>query len=188
MKGLLGKFEVIIALALLAVFLIWSASKCGDATVKTPANEATADSLASVAQPAANEDDSGVLTEGLRQKIAERAAADSIAAAAAKDTAASPSTVAAKSTEPTYSQLYVTIDHLKIRAEPGLQGKVLGELKLFDKVYFLEEVTDTTYEVNLGYEMADEPYVKVKTKRGTVGWVYGAGVHYHKKKREGVLE
>jgi hypothetical protein len=42
--------------------------------------------------------------------------------------------------------------------------------------------------VNLGTEKADEPYVKIKTKRGTVGWVYGAGVHYVKKKRSGVLE
>ena len=195
MKGLLGKFEVIIALVLLAVFIMWSASKCREATVKnSPEETAIADSLARISQPVANTDSpqNGVLSDALRAKIAERAAADSMAAAVAKDstggTLKSARPAAPKTEASVYSQLYVTIDKLKIRGEPGLESKVLGELKLFDKVYFLEEVTDTTYEVNLGYELADEPYVKVKTKRGTVGWVYGAGVNYYKKKREGVME
>ena len=52
----------------------------------------------------------------------------------------------------------------------------------------MNEVTDSTYEVNLGKEKANEPYVKIKTKRGTVGWVYGAGVHYVKKKHSGTLD
>ena len=34
-----------------------------------------------------------------------------------------------------------------------------------------------------GYEIADEPWVKVQHKRGRIGWVYGAGVNYYKKKR-----
>ncbi len=74
-----------------------------------------------------------------------------------------------------------------MRKTPGLKGESLGELKLFDEVYYMNETTDSLYEVNLGREMAKEPYVKIKTKRGTVGWVYGAGVHYIKKKRSGTL-
>ena len=190
MKGLLRKTEVLIALVLVAIFLVWSSSKCREATVKPdPAEAALADSLAQIAESDANAaTDNGMLSENLRQKIAERAAADSLAAAAKMDSLGGKPGAPAQSQEPTYNYLWVTIDKLKIRDEPGLKSQVLGELKLFDKVYFLEEMTDTTYQVNLGYEVADEPYVKVKTQRGTVGWVYGAGVHYHKEKREGVLE
>ena len=58
----------------------------------------------------------------------------------------------------------------------------------FEQVNFLGEVTDSTTEVNLGYEIANEPWVKVQHTRGKIGWVYGAGVNYYKKKRDGVLE
>ena len=81
-----------------------------------------------------------------------------------------------------------TFDKLKIRSEPGLKSKVLGELPLFSEVYFMDEVTDSVYTVSLGKEIAEEPDIKVKTQRGTVGWVYGAGVNYYKKKRAGGLE
>ena len=50
----------------------------------------------------------------------------------------------------------------------------------------MNEVTDSTYQISLGKEMADEPWVKVKNNRGKIGWVYGAGINYYKKKREGV--
>lgn len=191
MKNILRKPELLIAFALLGIFLIWSSKKCTEATVKpSPEETAIADSLAQTAQPIASNSgaNDGMLSDELRKKIAERAAADSLAAAAMRDSLGTTSTTANISTEPAYNYLWVTIDKLKIRTEPGLKSEILGELKLYDKVYYLEEMTDTTYQINLGYEVADEPYVKVRTQRGTVGWVYGAGVHYHKQKREGVLE
>ena len=50
----------------------------------------------------------------------------------------------------------------------------------------MNEVTDSTFQINLGKEVADEPWVKVRSKKGHVGWVYGAGVDYYKYKRPGV--
>lgn len=187
MKGLLSRIEIIVAGVLLLIFIIWSASKCSETREEMSSDTSTeaVDSLANAEQNPADTDGSGAaLSDALREKIAERAAADSAAAAANPGAA----TTAVASPDAEYTRLWVTIDKLKIRTSPGLGSEVLGELKLFDRVYFLDEVTDTTYQVNLGYETADEPYLKVKTKRGTVGWVYGAGVHYIKKKREGVLE
>ncbi len=84
--------------------------------------------------------------------------------------------------------LYVTIDGLNMREAPDLNSPVITRLELFERVIFMNEVTDSTYQISLGYEVADEPWVKVKHKKGKVGWVYGAGVNYYKKKREGVLE
>jgi hypothetical protein len=110
---------------------------------------------------------------------------------------ATPTVVAPRTTTPTTTptapaktegqQLYVTIDGLNVRAEPNLKAKSFGKLKLFDQVTFLGKVTEDAQKLSLGTDEAEEPWVKIKTKRGTIGWVYGAGVSYYKKKRKGVL-
>jgi hypothetical protein len=100
--------------------------------------------------------------------------------------AAQPVPVATNSSE--YSRLYITINKLKLRKGPELDSEVVAQLGLFEEVYFLNEVTDFKTELNLGLETATEPWVKIRTKTGQEGWVFGAGVNYYKKKREGVLE
>jgi hypothetical protein len=195
MKGLLSKLEYIVIGIFALIFLMWAISKCSshkkqaqeDATI-----EAKQDSLDKTVQPATAIPKPVTATP--QAQASQTGVSNQSLAVDSTKTAASPATKPAqpeKSQEvqqPQGSKLYVTIDKLKIRKTPGLKGELLGELKLFDEVYYQNEVTDSTYEVNLGKEMANEPYVKVKTKRGTVGWVYGAGVHYVKKKRSGVLE
>lgn len=200
MKGLLSKVEYIVIGLLAIIFLIWTASKCNaqkEDAQSTEAIEALEDSLAQAAnqpktttptstqQPAA-QPATPASSPDTYQPIDGSAPAQTAGTQATS--AAKPAADATAQTEPNLSKLYVTIDKLKVRKTPGLKGELLGELKLFDEVYYMNEVTDSTYEVNLGREKANEPYVKIKTKRGTVGWVYGAGVHYVKKKRSGVLE
>ena len=189
MKGLLTKIEVLVVVAFILIFIFWAGSRCKETKVQmqeAAIAEAVEDSLSEAKEPLREKTSSpNTLEEALRKKKEELAAA--AADSAAKMTAA-PVGETATPAEPDYSKLYITIDKLKIRSAPGLKSKVLGELPLFAEVYFLEEVTDSTYAISLGKEIADEPYVKIKTKRGTVGWVYGAGVNYYKKKREGVLE
>jgi hypothetical protein len=177
MKGLRGNFEMIIIGIFILVFLIWAVSKCNSSKAKLQqeaATEAMEDSLSqqatnppATATPPATKDTTALQSNKAPQPIA-------------------PANTTQES--PQGTKLYVTIDKLKIRKSPGLKGESLGELKLFDEVFYMNEVTDSLYTLNLGYEEAKEPYVKVKTKRGTIGWVYGAGVHYVKKKRSGVLE
>lgn len=183
MKGLLSKIEYIVIGVFALIFLVWAVSKCNahkDQAQEDAAVEAQEDSLANATKPAATATPQPAAT------AASTATADTTKTAA--QPATQPTAQPAKAQEPQGSKLYVTIDKLKLRKAPGLKSESLGELKLFDEVYYMDEVTDSTYEVNLGKEIAKEPYVKVKTKRGTVGWVYGAGVHYVKKKRSGVLE
>ena len=98
-----------------------------------------------------------------------------------RDTVSPAPTADSVPTAPVASRLYVTIDGLNLRREPGLSSPVIVKLGLFDEVYYAEEVTDSTFRVNLGRAEADEPYVKVRTKAGTTGWVYGAGVNYYRK-------
>ena len=201
MKGLLSKVEYIVIGVLALIFLMWTASKCNahkEEAQSAKAIEAREDSLAQAAKKPAN-----ALSPIVEQATPQPATPASNPGAYTPingETATAPATGAQTTTaqpaaaetaapkEAGGSKLYVTIDKLKVRKTPGLKGDLLGELKLFDEVYYMNEVTDSTYVVNLGKEKADEPYVKIKTKRGTVGWVYGAGVNYIKKKRSGVLE
>lgn len=89
---------------------------------------------------------------------------------------------------PKQTMLYVTIDQLKMRKEPGLKGKSIGQLDLYSQVYFTGERTDWKQEISLGKEKVTDCWVKIKTKEGKTGWVFGAGVNYYKEKRKGVIE
>lgn len=84
------------------------------------------------------------------------------------------------------TRLYVTIDQLNLRTGPSLDSTAIGKLALYEEVYFLNEITPFTQAISLGTEMANEPWVKIRSRRGVEGWVYGAGVYYYKRKREGM--
>ena len=160
----LPKLEFIVIGVFFIVFLIWAVPKCS-ATKKelNPEPETTAtDSITVVA------DTSKTTVEVTPTEQA--------------------NPVPVNSGNENLSRLYVTIDKLKLRKGPDLDSAVVQQLNLFDEVYFLNEVTDFKTTLNLGLEEAEEPWVKVKTKTGQSGWVFGAGVNYYKKKREGVLE
>jgi hypothetical protein len=207
MKGLLSKVEYIVIGVLALIFLLWTASKCNahkEGAQDAEAIEAREDSLAQAGQkpttatpppiaqqptaaaPASSPDTYQPIDGSAPATTTTATTAPTTQAAGTKPVATQQAT--AQNADAGRSKLYVTIDKLKVRKTPGLKGELLGELKLFDEVYYMDEVTDSTFVVNLGTEKADEPYVKIKTKRGTVGWVYGAGVHYAKKKRSGVLQ
>ncbi len=95
---------------------------------------------------------------------------------------------AASSAGPTYSKLFVTIDGLKVRKEPNLKSDVVTRLKLEEQVFFLNKKSEKTETINLGYETATDYWVNIRTKSGKEGWVFGAGVHYYRMKRKGVME
>lgn len=83
-----------------------------------------------------------------------------------------------------YSTLYVSIDGLNVRKEPGLKSETVAKLALYEPVTFLNQKTDWTQEISLGSEKVTDHWVKVRTQSGKEGWVFGAGVHYYKMKRQ----
>jgi hypothetical protein len=99
-----------------------------------------------------------------------------------------PTTNSTATTKPAGTTLFVTIDGLKVRKEPGLKSTTVATLDLYEQVTFLNERTDWTQEISLGYEKVTDHWVKVRTKAGKTGWVFGAGVNYYKEKRKGVME
>ncbi len=103
-------------------------------------------------------------------------------------TAPKPSTTAAKTEVPKAgTTLYVTIDGWKVRKEPGLKGDPIELLPLYTPVTFLNQKTEWTQEISLGYEKVTDHWVKIRTPTGKVGWVFGAGLHYYKTKRTGIM-
>lgn len=85
--------------------------------------------------------------------------------------------------EPVAGGLYVLINGLNVRAKPDLKAKSLGKLKLNDQVTFMHEVTEIPQPVRLADgTTVTKPWFKIKTKRGTIGWVHGSGVDFYKRK------
>ena len=173
----LPKVEVLIILVFFASFMAWAISKC-DATKKSfqddPVEESGSDpngipTIDSLNTPTTTSD--GTFPSGEAPQLSTNT-----------PTISQPTV----SQQPRYSKLYITIDGLKMRTGPSLDSTVILQMKLFEQVDFLNEFTDSTYQINLGYEMADEPWFKIQ-HRGRQGWVYGAGVNFYKKKREGAF-
>ena len=64
-----------------------------------------------------------------------------------------------------------------------MDSTIITKLKLFEEVSFMDEVTSFKQRISLGPEIAEEPWVKIRSRKGHIGWVYGAGVNYYKKRR-----
>jgi hypothetical protein len=172
--GFLPKVEVLIILVFFASFMAWAISKC-DATKKSFEDDP-------VEETTLNGDGTNAIDS------VETSPTDPFPSGEAPQLSTTTPTVGQPtvSQQPRYSKLYITIDGLKMRKGPSLDSAVVLQMKLFEQVDFMNEFTDSTYQINLGYEMADEPWFKIQ-HRGKVGWVYGAGVNFYKKKREGAF-
>lgn len=167
--SLLPKMEVLIIVIFFIGIVIWTFDKCGD-TKRSYQEQASGES-----------DD---VEELINRNIGEVELPPEDSLADVLPSGQSARSVPSPARGADYAPLYVTIDGLNLRDQPNLQGKVLTSLKLFEEVTFMGEVTDSTEQINLGGITPDEPWVKVQG-RGHIGWVYGAGVEYYKKKLEG---
>ena len=164
-KSALLRFENLILLVFFLSFLVWAVSKCN----------ATKAEYQQYAPPPEQIDESTTPVESTEEIPAETTA---------DPTPAPVETV--RTVRERVTPLYITIDELNMRAEPSLESEILAKLTLFEEVIFMNEVTDFQQTISLGLIEATEPWIKVKTQKGKVGWVYGAGVNYYKTKLEGV--
>lgn len=173
----LPKFEVLIILVFFMSFIVWAVSQCNETKALYQEDE-----------PETTSEDASIESTNIP---------DSLTTSLTNTTLPNNTTTTPQNTPPppattarplnNFAPLFVTIDGLNMRTGPSLDSGIVVKLKLFEQVNFMGEVTDSTEQINLGYETADEPWVKVQHKRGKVGWVYGAGVNYYKKKRGGVI-
>lgn len=176
-KGILPSVEILIILVFFLSFIIWAVSKCNDKQLSFD------DSLPNQAAAKTEQDimDSMALAP-LRPKALPQKEEPIVV----ENPVSGTSSTSTPKTATAASRLYVTIDGLNMRTGPHLDSTIVAKLSLFEEVFFMNEITDSTQQINLGKEVADEPWVKVQNKRGKTGWVYGAGVNYYRKKRDGV--
>lgn len=170
--SLLPKIEVLILAIFFFSFVVWMVPKCA----ATKAEYQEAEAVEAAEDALLQEDSTGQ--------------ADSANVIPAPASTSIPTPVQRRRPIPGRPQieqvtpLYVTLENLNMRTEPRVGAKILDRLSLYEEVVFLNEVTDSTEEINLGKIVANEPWVKVRNKKGQEGWVYGAGVHYYKIKLE----
>lgn len=172
------KFQFLLFGVLLVVLLIWGSGKCSR-TLDDYETERMAETIAQLRADSLARAEAAAATP----------ATTAPAAAPARDRATTRDTIRGGNIQVIRERttpLYVTIEGLALRSGPGLNYQVLDRLKLFDEVNFLQEVTDSLYEIKLGTITPREPWVKVRSPKGRDGWVYGAGVDFYKYKLEGV--
>ena len=179
--------EIMFILVLFGSFLVWAVSKC-NMTKEMLGNEDTPTEVVTVEQiPPATPDNTNAAPASPAATIAQQPITNNPAVPNSTIPVAQtppPTQVIPQAAPQTvYTRLYVTMDSLKMRTGPSLDSTIVARLPLFEEVIYLNEVTAFSQKINLGPEIADEPWVKVRNRTGQIGWIYGAGVHYYKKRR-----
>lgn len=184
-KSLLPGLEIMIIIVFFISFMLFAIPRCNEKQLEYASTDA-ADTPAAIDQ--ADETLQTTSAEPDSILVPNNAATEvTVPVATAPALQTIPPTLPATVTN-TATRLYVTIDGLNIRSGPSLDSAILNKLVLFEEVHFLNEITPFTEQISLGTTVADEPWIKVKTKRGGEGWVYGAGVFYYKRKYPGMDE
>ncbi|MBK7871591.1 MAG: SH3 domain-containing protein [Saprospiraceae bacterium] len=163
----LPRLELIIIAVFFIGFMSWAVTKCNATRAKyarLDAADQAADSLSNASSSAA-----------LPQPKPPIEPVDS-----------TPVKVETRTVREKITPLYAIVDGVNVRSEPKLNGRILYRLKLHEEVTFLNEVTDFKEEIDLGGVMTNEPWIKVRTPKNQVGWVYGGTVSFYKTKLEGV--
>lgn len=157
-KSLLPRFEFLIILVFFFSFMIWAVSRC-NSTKQKYEQEVAEETDESEDSPAAI-----MAPQPLRDTV--------------------PLKPLIEANVERITPLYVITDRMNVRAAPDVNSRIVARLKLFDEVIFMNEVTDFKEQIEIENVMANEPWIKVKTQKGTEGWVYGAGLSYYKTKLE----
>ncbi len=185
-KNILPSIEIIIVLIFFLSFIVWAASKC-NATKDLYQEQAMEEEGSSIDSATENTANTSLVPNATNPADPNATAQTSpTTTPIGSSPSPSPATPALTTSRSSVyaTKLYVSIDGMNMRRGPSLDSAIMLKMPLFEELTFMNEVTDSTQLISLGDEMANEPWVKVKSKKGHIGWVYGAGVHYYKRKRQ----
>lgn len=74
----------------------------------------------------------------------------------------------------TETNLFVsTVDNLRIRETPDINGKVIGKIMRFEEVEYQGATSQVEMTLDVDGEQISAPWIKVKTKTGVEGWIWG---------------
>lgn len=94
--------------------------------------------------------------------------------------AATTDTLAKEPAKPAISEIYTWVNELRMREEPTTNSPIVITLKEGEPLDYAGERSDFTEKISLRGTLFDEPWLKVTTKSGKEGWVYGGGVKFYK--------
>jgi len=75
--------------------------------------------------------------------------------------------------------LYAWVDKLRIREQPTTKSEIVAEVKEGTSFIYMNEKTDFKDRINLRGTLFNEPWLKIKTKEGKVGWVFGGAIKFY---------
>lgn len=159
----LGKIETVLIIIFGLLFLMWTASKCCSSK---PSYQERKERVAQ------QKDSASIAPETILQPLPPKE--EPLVESATTTMNPPPNTNQG-------ARLFVQVDGLKVRTGPSLDSALVAKLNLHDQVFFLNEKTEFKQEIHMNNQDFYEPWVKVKTKSGKSGWVYGGGVHYYKR-------
>ncbi len=81
---------------------------------------------------------------------------------------------------PAVTEIYTWVNELRMREEPTTNSPIVVTLKEGEPLDFAGEKSDFTEKISLRGTLFEEPWLKVTTKTGKEGWVYGGGVKFYK--------
>jgi hypothetical protein len=162
-KGLLPGIETIIIGAFVISIFVVILQRCDSAQEEYAQEAVQLDTMATIAEPK-------------RENFLTPPPVES-------ETATNSATNVPTNTIPARLTLYITIDKINMRQEPNITSRVIRQLDLYEKVYYENETTEKRKEIDWGDGViTNEPWVKVRTLKDELGWVYGAGVHFYQRK------
>ncbi len=169
----LRNLDKLIIVIVAAIVLMWVFRRCSGRSAASvpPATTQTAPGTT----PVANTQNQGTTATATSQPTA--APVTSSTPPAPKPTSSAP-VAQPKSTGTT---MYVVIDSMKLRKEPTLDGQVLQLMRKGDGVTLNGERSKNIYKLKIDDVTYQEPWIKVTTKSGKTGWIYGAGLRAYKK-------
>ncbi|MFK7796645.1 MAG: SH3 domain-containing protein [Aureispira sp.] len=165
-KGRLNNIELT-AIGLIGfAILLYAFSKCGE--------EPTPDSTAE--QPIVTEQvmDSSVVAIDSNQTNG-----SSFSAAGNNSTPVTTAVTANSDSLRQPRKLYILADSLRLRQSPELSGAVLAYLGYGEEVLDMGESTALQKLRVSVDEIRQAPWVKVKTKKGKIGWAFGAYMQFY---------
>lgn len=137
---------------------------------------------------AAKEQVKETIKEEVKKKVKEKINSSSVDAPAQESevnsieaTTTEEASTAPEMTTTPEDYFFISVDRLRIRSTPDLNGETLGHLDFGTKVIDLEEQSEHTDQIVLAGKERDEPWRKIKFEidrhtKPIIGWIYGGGL------------
>ena len=76
------------------------------------------------------------------------------------------------------NKLIVSVNNLRMRSQPSLEGEVIELLSLGSQLSYTKMKSSYTMQITLNNKEIEDYWYKVRTEKGKLGWVHGCCVNF----------